>query len=62
MVAGGCMRVWMPESIYRFFPFLVGAIGLAGCLTGTAVSLGLGGTLLLYSGGVFCMRWQYRTC
>jgi len=56
------MRVWMPESIYRFFPFLVGAIGLAGCLTGTAVSLGLGGTLLLYSGGVFCMRWQYRTC
>lgn len=53
------MRVWLPNSVYKFFPLLVAAIGIMGCMLGNTAGLGLGGVLLVYSGGVYCMRLQY---
>jgi|GEM_PF-6000389 len=50
------MRVWLPDFIYKPFPLIVATIGLLGCCAGTASSVGLGGSLLLYSSGVLCMR------
>ncbi|GAB6113530.1 hypothetical protein [Desulfomicrobium salsuginis] len=50
------MRVWLPDFIYKPFPLIVATIGLLGCFAGTAPSMGLGGSLILYSGGVLCMR------
>lgn len=50
------MRVLLPDCIYRSFPFLVGTVGLAGCMTGTPASQALGAVLMLYSGGVYCLR------
>jgi hypothetical protein len=50
------MRVWLPDYVYRAFPVVVGVAGLLGCVAGNPASLSLGGLLLLYSGGVYCMR------
>lgn len=51
------MRVWLPDCVtYRSFPLVVGTVGLAGCLAGSPASLALGGVLILYSGGVYCLR------
>ena len=50
------MRVWLPENVYRTFPLVVGAVGFFGCMAGSAASVSLGGMLILYSGGVYCMR------
>lgn len=50
------MRVWLPDCVYRSFPFFVGTVGLAGCLVGNSASLALGGVLMLYSGGVCYLR------
>jgi len=50
------MRVWVPDLVYRTFPFFAGLMGLFGCLAGTAATLSLGGVLILYSGSVYCMR------
>lgn len=55
------MRVWLPHHLYKAFPFLVGATGLLGCLSGDADSLALGGLLVLYSAGVSYMRLQYSS-
>lgn len=51
------MRLWMPEWMYRSFPFAAGAAGVLGCLVQTPATIGLGGVLLLYSGSVIIMRW-----
>jgi hypothetical protein len=53
---GYFMRVWLPDSVYKAFPAVVGVAGLLGCAAGNPASLSLGGLLLLYSGGVYCMR------
>jgi len=53
---GGFMRVWLPDCVYKSFPLFVGSVGLAGCLAGNPASLALGGVLMLYSGGVYCLR------
>lgn len=57
---GGAIRVpihiWLPDCVYRSFPLVVGTVGLAGCLAGSPASLALGGVLILYSGGVYCLR------
>lgn len=50
------MRVWLPEKVYKSFPMVVGAVGFLGCIAGSTASISLGGVLLLYSGGVYCMR------
>lgn len=50
------MRVWLPRCIYKVFPLFAGTAGLAGCLVGSQASLALGGVLMLYSGGVYCLR------
>lgn len=50
------MRVCLPEKVYRTFPLVVGAVGFFGCMAGSAASVSLGGMLILYSGGVYCMR------
>jgi hypothetical protein len=50
------MRVWLPLFVYKTFPLVVGTVGLAGCLTGSAASVALGGVLVLYSGGVCYLR------
>lgn len=50
------MKIWLPDCIYRFFPATVAAIGAMGCLTGSNSAMGLGGVLLLYSGGIFLLR------
>jgi hypothetical protein len=38
------------------FSSFAGTVGLAGCLTGNQASLALGGVLMLYGGGVYCLR------
>ena len=53
------MRLWLPESVYKVFPLLVASIGALGCMLGSAAGYALGGVLLVYSGGVYCMRLQY---
>ena len=58
MTGGDPMRVWLPDYLYKSFPLLVGAIGALGCLAGTSASLALGGLLVVYSAGVYCMRIQ----
>lgn len=50
------MKIWLPDFIYRFFPTAVAAIGVLGCLSGTNSAIGLGGVLLLYSGGILLLR------
>jgi hypothetical protein len=50
------MRVWLPHFVYKTFPLFVGTVGLAGCMTGSAASVALGGVLVLYSGGVCYLR------
>ena len=50
------MRVWLPEKVYKSFPMVVGAVGFLGCIAGSTASISLGGMLILYSGGVYCMR------
>jgi hypothetical protein len=53
---GYFMRVWLPDYVYRAFPAVVGVAGLLGCAAGNPASFSLGGLLILYSGGVYCMR------
>ena len=53
------MRLWLPESVYKAFPLLVASVGALGCMLGSAAGYALGGVLLVYSGGVYCMRLQY---
>lgn len=53
------MRLWLPNSVYKVFPLMVATIGILGCMLGSAAGLALGGVLLVYSGGVYCMRLQY---
>ncbi len=50
------MRVWLLEKVYKSFPMVVGAVGFLGCIAGSTASISLGGMLILYSGGVYCMR------
>lgn len=50
------MRCWLPEHFYRMFPLLSIFAGFMGCLAGTGSCLALGGVLILYGGGVICMR------
>jgi hypothetical protein len=50
------MRVWLPDFLYKTFPLFAGIAGLLGCLAGTAAALGLGSILILYCGGVYCLR------
>lgn len=50
------MQVWLPEIVYRTFPLFTAMVGLLGCMVGTAATLLLGSVLILYSGGVYCMR------
>lgn len=52
----GCMRVWLPDCVYRSFHIFAGTVGLAGCFAGSSASLALGGVLMLYSGGVCYLR------
>ena len=50
------MRVGLPHCVYKSCPLFVGTVGLAGCMVGSPASLALGGVLMLYSGGVYCLR------
>jgi hypothetical protein len=50
------MKIWIPDRMYKMFPMCVGVIGCVGCSLGSPATVGLGGVLLLYSGGVFLMR------
>jgi len=53
------MRLWLPNSVYKVFPLLVATVGILGCMLDSAAGLALGGVLLAYSCGVYCMRIQY---
>lgn len=50
------MKIWLPDRMYKMFPFYVGVIGCLGCALGNPTAIGLGGMLLLYSCGVFLLR------
>ena len=50
------MRCWLPDYIYRPFPYVTAMIGLLGCLGCSAPCLILGGALVVYGCGVMCMR------
>lgn len=50
------MRCWLPECVYRPFPYVVASIGVIGSFGCTAPCMALGGMLLLYGCGVVCMR------
>ena len=50
------MRCWLPDCVYRLFPYVAVLAGLAGCLGCTPACLALGGALVLYGCSVMCMR------